>query len=208
MCGLNCIPPRNNNNTYLLHNRPRTQRTTMNAVASSSAPPLYMTPGRKSSSGYDYLAPSAGYTPWANPNTVQYDHRGRLQPYVETSEQRRARAEFLRKREFSRRINAWIQGSSPEVRPSSLFFLFRLRCADACGLNQSSGSKSSDTDSLRTIDEDDETEPEIIYSTSPSASRWTAASPPNGRPLSRHLRASSRTSSMSSLSSISEEESV
>lgn len=74
-----------------------------------------MTAGRKQQMpAYDYLAPAAGYTPWATP-AVQYDTRGRLQPFVETSEQRRARAEFLRKREFSRRIHAWIQGS--EVRP-------------------------------------------------------------------------------------------
>lgn len=94
----------------------------MNAFASSSTAPLYMSSSRKQTSAngsipspYDYLAPTTDYASWAT-NTVQYDHRGRLQPFVETSEQRRARAEFLRKREFSRRINAWIEDSSPEVR--------------------------------------------------------------------------------------------
>lgn len=160
----------------------------MNAFASSSATPLFIAAPRKQPSPYDF--PMA-YSPWAAAaNTVQYDHRGRLQPFVETSEQRRARAEFLRKREFSRRINAWIQDASEGSASPAL-------------------SRSSDADSLRTIDEDDEAdaEPEIIYSTSPAAARWAPASPPNTRPAaSRHLRASSRTSSMSSLSSISEEE--
>ncbi|KIP02185.1 hypothetical protein PHLGIDRAFT_130864 [Phlebiopsis gigantea 11061_1 CR5-6] len=147
----------------------------MNAVASSS---FYVSSEHKA--GYEY-------TPWAQ-NTVSYDHRGRLQPFVETEEQRRARSEFMRKREFSRRINAWIQDST------------------------SSNTSKSDTDSLRTIDEDEEDEPEVIYATSPSLAaarnnHWAgASSPPTPtRPLSRHLRASSRTSSRSSLSSISEE---
>ncbi|KAI0092318.1 hypothetical protein BDY19DRAFT_594436 [Irpex rosettiformis] len=53
------------------------------------------------------------YSSWSSADlAVQYDHRGRLQPYVETSEQRRARLEFLRKREFSRRISAWLEDSS------------------------------------------------------------------------------------------------
>ncbi|GJE92874.1 hypothetical protein PsYK624_090320 [Phanerochaete sordida] len=162
----------------------------MNAFASASTTPLYIAAPRRQPlpSPYDYLAPAA--SPWAaHNNTVSYDTRGRLQPFVETSEQRRARAEFLRKREFSRRINAWIQDAAEGPASPAL-------------------SRSSDTDSLRTIDEDDESEqePEVIYSTSPCNARWAPASPPTNRPPSRHLRASSRTSSMSSLSSISEED--
>ncbi|KAI0688007.1 hypothetical protein BC835DRAFT_1308963 [Cytidiella melzeri] len=152
---------------------------------------LYVTP-------FDINANTSVYSPWSP--YVQYDHRGRLQPYVETSEQRRARLEFLRKREFSRRISAWLEDSS---KSESSETDSRPR--------KSSSSSSSDADSLHTIDEDDEAEPDVIYSTSPANSRWI--SPPtsattnntnNSRP--RHLRASSRTSSFSSLSSISEED--
>ena len=54
--------------------------------------------------------------PWRDemPSPVQYDDRGRLQPYVETTEQRRARLAFLRKSsgsstgKLSRRISVWI----------------------------------------------------------------------------------------------------
>lgn len=157
----------------------------MNAFASSSSAPLYVTPSRKQNVP-EFLVPALAQSPWAAQPTVQYDHRGRLQPYVETSEQRRARSEFLRKREFSRRINAWIEGSHSE--------------------NSVSGTQSSsDTDSLHTIDEDDEAEPEIIYATAPLGSRWAPPSATLSKTPARHLRASSRTSSMSSLSSISEE---
>lgn len=72
--------------------------------------------------------------------------------------------------------------------------------------NSVSGTQSSsDTDSLHTIDEDDEAEPEIIYATAPLGSRWAPPSATLSKTPARHLRASSRTSSMSSLSSISEE---
>ncbi|KAI0790288.1 hypothetical protein BC629DRAFT_400017 [Irpex lacteus] len=177
---------------------------------------------------YINSSPAAQYSPWSSPElTVQYDHRGRLQPYVETSEQRRARLEFLRKREFSRRISAWLEDSSSksEVRPSHL----PLRATQSTSLTPfrplssqnsesdrdarsgSLKSSSSDTDSLHTIDEDEEAEGEVIYSTSPSVPpRWGASTTPNGNTMNgnrpRPLRASSRSSSFSSLSSISEED--
>ena len=40
--------------------------------------------------------------------SVQYDDRGRLQPFVETAEQRRARQAFLRKGKLSKRISIWL----------------------------------------------------------------------------------------------------
>ena len=174
---------------------------------------------------YVNASPQATYSPWSSPElTVQYDHRGRLQPYVETSEQRRARLEFLRKREFSRRISAWLEDSSkPEVRPSpspgnaeraAHTLSSCSQTSESSSRTGSLKSSSSDTDSLHTIDEDDEVEGEVIYSTSPAASRWASSPTPastaitnnntNGRP--RALRASSRSSSFSSLSSISEED--
>jgi len=163
----------------------------------------YIASGRKQgtfhSSPLDINSGSAAsYSPWSTPElSVQYDDRGRLQPFVETAEQRRARMEFLRKRESSRRISAWLEDSSKSDSSDSDRRSNSLRLA------------SSYTDSLHTIDEDDEAENEVIYSTSPSNPRWGLQLPSTttaGRTQSRHLRASSRTSSFSSLSSISEEE--
>ena len=82
----------------------------MNTVAPSA---LYISPQRANAAPLydDYAAP------WTQ-SPVAYDPRGRLQPYVESPAQRRARAEFLRKREFSRRIAAWLHESSESsVRP-------------------------------------------------------------------------------------------
>ena len=167
---------------------------------------------------YVNASPQATYSPWSSPElTVQYDHRGRLQPYVETSEQRRARLEFLRKREFSRRISAWLEDSSkPEVRPSpspgnaeraAHTLSSCSQTSESSSRTGSLKSSSSDTDSLHTIDEDEEAEGEVIYSTSQPTSRWgTSASSPNNISRPRPLRASSRSSSFSSLSSISEED--
>ena len=44
--------------------------------------------------------------------TVQYDERGRLRPFVETAEQRRARLAFLRKGKLTKRISEWLGDSS------------------------------------------------------------------------------------------------
>ncbi len=93
----------------------------MNAVPSSSTAPFSLSHEYKHSSSdsgsgvsspFDSFLPSSAmvYNPWAE-QSVQYDDRGRLQPFVETSEQRRARVEFMRRRDFTRRISAWLQES-------------------------------------------------------------------------------------------------
>ncbi|KAI0339094.1 hypothetical protein BDW22DRAFT_1432002 [Trametopsis cervina] len=176
----------------------------------ASSSPIYIASARKTANFYIDAPSSSGsssYSPWGSPElSVSYDHRGRLQPFVETEEQRRARVEFMRKREFSRRISAWLADSKSENSES---------------IRKSSSSSSSDCDSLHTIDEDDESSEAdmIIYSTSPAPGmRWPVSTPSSytvtnnaynntsGASRPRHLRTSSRTSSFSSLSSISEED--
>ena len=105
----------------------------MTTVTSMATASLYSTQGRRQPSYYSLelnSAPLASLSSWTPTElSVQYDHRGRLQPFVETSEQRRARVEFLRKREFSRRISAWLADSSkPEVCGEDHRFQRRASC--------------------------------------------------------------------------------
>ncbi|OCH90861.1 hypothetical protein OBBRIDRAFT_803684 [Obba rivulosa] len=59
-------------------------------------------------------AHSLYFTSWesAQPVPVQYDERGRQKKFVESSAQRRERVEFLRRREWTRRIAEWINDSA------------------------------------------------------------------------------------------------
>lgn len=66
------------------------------------------------SSGYpvhDLLvaSPCSSTTPL---HTPPYDVRGRQQQFVETAQQRKARLEFLKKREWARRVAEWIRETS------------------------------------------------------------------------------------------------
>ena len=202
--------------------------------------------------------------PWRDemPSPVQYDDRGRLQPYVETTEQRRARLAFLRKSsgsstgKLSRRISVWIDdpdasendangdneaenGDGDEVRTPSPclasssgteadmesddqgYMDHRLGLGHALSSSsrRSSSSSLSSLSSLRTISEEDEslaTEPEVIYSTSPSPSsspRWslppTYLTQPSRTVQYQHGRSSSDSSvshAGSALSAIEEED--
>ena len=196
----------------------------MNALASSPTAPFHLANQHWTLS----MSPDAmSSNPWSRTElAVQYDERGRLQPFVETAEQRRARIAFLRKGKLSKRISEWLEESSgvnPEVRipylkadpraadnGASPFFVSQQMLIDQRSLH--TPSRRSSSSSLRTIDEEDETEPEVIYAT-PAPTRWTAVSPTlfPPRPPVHHTRTnsfsslnSSRTSS--SLSSISEED--
>jgi len=51
-------------------------------------------------------SPLMSYTP-----SIRHDEKGRQIQYVETEVQRRERMEFIRKREWARRVSAWIQES-------------------------------------------------------------------------------------------------
>ncbi|KAJ3474007.1 hypothetical protein NLI96_g12700 [Meripilus lineatus] len=76
----------------------------MSAVASSSSNPF--------SSPLDFLAPgfhpSFGFTQPIQHDQLQYNDKGRMLPFVETPAQKRERMAFMRKREKSRRVSAWL----------------------------------------------------------------------------------------------------
>lgn len=66
------------------------------------------------SAGYpvhDFLAPSS-CSVGTPPHSPPYDVRGRQQQFIETAQQRKARLEFLKKREWARRVAEWIRETS------------------------------------------------------------------------------------------------
>jgi hypothetical protein len=102
--------------SYIIRDNPRTQLSTLSRLPSLSRPtysrfcimsPLYDT-------GYpvnDLLFASSQpvTTPVYSP---PYDVRGRQQHFIETAQQRKERIEFLKKREWARRVAEWIRATS------------------------------------------------------------------------------------------------
>ncbi|OBZ74649.1 hypothetical protein A0H81_05438 [Grifola frondosa] len=151
------------------------------------------------------------------------DERGRQRKFVENLVQRRERVEFLRRREWTRRISAWIDqstvASDAQTRqPLAYAWEDVLAAADA----DASGSFYGDTRRLPdVIDETDEPGPEcapyVIYTASPrprSPSQTgqdieseTSYSPSStASPVARRGSWRGAHSRHSSLSSISEED--
>lgn len=177
----------------------------MSAVASSSSSSF--------SSPLDFLLP--GYLPplgLSQPIShlqLQYSDNGRMLPFVETPSQRRERVAFVRKREKSRRVSAWIAEATQQ------------RAQTALPPLDGHGGESTSTIRPETIAEEDESESYMVYSPSPFTSdnvrahtSWSSAllaaqrpRRPNtgGSSSSRTSSSPSRHSSRSSLSSISEE---
>ncbi|KAF7792174.1 hypothetical protein EIP86_003204 [Pleurotus ostreatoroseus] len=90
-------------------------------------------------------------------SSPSYDARGRLQPFVESAAQRRARLAFLRRGLDAPQATTTSQ--TQERRPSLT--------------SSPSTSRTSSTSSLRTIDEEDESMSEgdeVIYATAPTYS--------------------------------------
>lgn len=109
---------------------------------------------------------------------IQYDAKGRQIQYVETPLQRRERLAFLRKREWARRVSSWIEESGSEnvdehygrdvlydsaqsisaaaARPPKVTW-------DVLSIPEASASD------LSSYANDPESEPYIIYSSSPSS---------------------------------------
>ncbi|TCD60780.1 hypothetical protein EIP91_009525 [Steccherinum ochraceum] len=174
----------------------------MNAFASSSTlrAPHH---ARSSSSGSSTTLPwdivgSAMYP--IGQEQLQYDSRGRLLPFVETLAQRRERERLLKRK----RVNKWLEESSMETAK------MRATPSPVHGRRFHIGDRP---DSI--TEEDEEEEPYILYSTSPSSPY--SSSPLSSSPSSSFgpltpiddtgsdLKSSSRKSSRSSLGSITEE---
>ncbi|EGO02925.1 hypothetical protein SERLA73DRAFT_176394 [Serpula lacrymans var. lacrymans S7.3] len=100
-----------------------------------------------------------------------YDMRGRQAQYTESASQRRERVEFLRKREWARRVAEWIRETS--ARQDVLSFGRSGPLATPFGQDLDSPRLSSSSTSslpLSRDSSDDDDEPYVIYSSSPSSS--------------------------------------
>lgn len=97
--------------------------------------------------------------------------RGRQAQYTESASQRRERVEFLRKREWARRVAEWIRETS--ARQDVLSFGHSGSFASPFSQDLDSPRLSSSSTSslpLSRDSSDDDDEPYIIYSSSPSSS--------------------------------------
>ncbi|KAK7688548.1 hypothetical protein QCA50_008086 [Cerrena zonata] len=92
----------------------------MNAVASSS---------KSFVSFPSYLGTSLP----SNQTQLQYDHRGRLMPFVETGAQKRERLAFLKTQEQSRRVSEWVITSSTGRSKRAVFDSSSLEPAELPG---------------------------------------------------------------------------
>jgi hypothetical protein len=98
---------------------------------------------------------------------IRYDEKGRQIHYVESAVQRQERLAFIRKREWARRVSAWIQESQSVDEHYNKDVLYDSTMS-------TSGTKSKVTWDVVSIPEApeeyyDDNEPYIIYSSSPSS---------------------------------------
>lgn len=201
----------------------------MQALASSSTLGLFPSATHALDYGYSYSYSTNDDIRMS----TQYDHRGRLQPFVESPAQHRARRAFLRKRGLSKRISAWLSEASShsgesssgydEVRSLSSVITsvtnsdtMDVQDNDNDSMNtterpsssrhsSSSSVSTSSALSLRTIDEEDESasENDVIYATPSFLTRHTPTQYAHARTGSF---GATRSASSSSLSSIEEGE--
>jgi len=168
----------------------------MNAFASTSTAPYIMTTIPSSAS-------RAG-----SRERLQYDHRGRLQPYVESTTQKRERVAFLKEREQERRVSEWLDESQSES-------LRRMSKRPARGTSMDSVTFPGHPGVIEEEEEPESPTSIVIYSTpmmvpkSPSEEGHWHSHLNMARPKSSSSsKRSRRSSSGSSLSSISEEDEV
>ncbi|CCM00704.1 uncharacterized protein FIBRA_02744 [Fibroporia radiculosa] len=175
----------------------------MSSTGNSGLDPYYFSKDTPRSDAYGY---------------VHYDSKGRLGKFEETAAQRRERVEFLRRREWTRRIAEWIEHSanSQELAHITHSWADILAAADAV-------DDLDDTASSPYTLEEPEPEPYIIYTASPRSGSFSCSIPsytppspahtlPSPAPRSSHSQPRRKRSGglprsrHSSLSSISEEE--
>lgn len=162
---------------------------------------------------------------------IHYDSKGRQTQYVETSIQRHERVAFLRKREWARRVSAWIEHSesvSEDYRRDVLYDSAMVhRSVPNSKQDPHSDMSSVHSQSTQTarpkvtwdisVPEYDDNEPYIFYSSSSSTSSPSSSSSglgdelssPSTSPTRQHLHpypmAKTHRRQRSSLSSINEE---
>ncbi|KAG1859059.1 hypothetical protein C8R48DRAFT_256807 [Suillus tomentosus] len=99
-----------------------------------------------------------------------YDVRGRQQHFIETVQQRKERIEFLKKREWARRVAEWIRATSARQDVMNFGCSGRLAASSPMPENGDVTRLTTSASSLSLSSSEEEEEPYVIYSSSPSSS--------------------------------------
>lgn len=99
-----------------------------------------------------------------------YDVRGRQQHFIETAQQRKERIEFLKKREWARRVAEWIRATSARQDVMTFGCSGSLAASSPMPDNSSAIRSTASASSLSPSSSEEEEEPYVIYSSSPSSS--------------------------------------
>ncbi|KAG1807092.1 uncharacterized protein BJ212DRAFT_1387913 [Suillus subaureus] len=99
-----------------------------------------------------------------------YDVRGRQQHFIETAQQRKERIEFLKKREWARRVAEWIRATSARQDVMTFGCSGSLAASSQMPENSDITRLTTSASSLSLSSGEEEEEPYIIYSSSPSSS--------------------------------------
>ncbi|KAF8551549.1 hypothetical protein OG21DRAFT_1486881 [Imleria badia] len=102
-----------------------------------------------------------------NESTPVYDTHGRQKNFVESTMQRRERIEFLKQREWVRRVTEWVRETSAQ-KDAPFFGRSSRSCLPFS--YQDVGTASQPSAIPFPCAEEEEEEPYIIYSSSPSSS--------------------------------------
>ncbi|KAH7919554.1 hypothetical protein BV22DRAFT_1108020 [Leucogyrophana mollusca] len=102
-------------------------------------------------------------------NPPPYDGRGRQKQYVESVAQRKERIEFLKRREWARRVAEWIRETSAQQDVMTFGYAGRHASPvpDTGDVSRFTGSSSSLS---LPLNEEQDDQPYVIYSSSPSSS--------------------------------------
>ncbi|KAJ8583910.1 hypothetical protein M405DRAFT_827727 [Rhizopogon salebrosus TDB-379] len=103
-------------------------------------------------------------------HTPPYDVRGRQQQFVESAQQRKARLEFLKKREWARRVAEWIRETSARQDVMNFGCTGSLAASSSRSDNSNVRRSTTPRSPLPLPSREEEEEPYIIYSSSPSSS--------------------------------------
>ncbi|KAG1732633.1 uncharacterized protein EDB91DRAFT_1151162 [Suillus paluster] len=99
-----------------------------------------------------------------------YDVRGRQQNFVESAQQRKERIEFLKKREWARRVAEWIRETSARQDVMTFGCSGSLAASSKMPENGDVARLTASASSLSLFSSEEEEEPYVIYSSSPSSS--------------------------------------
>ncbi|KIJ60907.1 hypothetical protein HYDPIDRAFT_31785 [Hydnomerulius pinastri MD-312] len=130
----------------------------------------YDTPGPAYPSLNDYHFPNSGLVSFSNDAAPVYDTRGRQKHFVESSAQRRERIEFLKRREWARRVAEWVRETSSRKDVTTFGCSRPFPSSPVQEVGFKAQIYSTPQASVIPFPQVEEEEPYIIYSSSPTSS--------------------------------------